>query len=348
MALAQKLDFWSYRVATVLRSFKKLYTLTPQEVKTFVDSYEVYDLDWTDEAELIRKMGPNYSAEMTKRVVEWYGVLNHLCALGQVEKMYIPPALDLKASIIENQKMNERQMAKDLGLKKGSRVLDIGCGRGRVAAHMASHTGSEVYGINVDPDQLAAAEKYSKAHNLPCHFQKWDLNVLPYPFPDAHFDGVYDIQVVFSLAKNLENAFREIHRLLKPGGKFVALEWVTFDSFNQKDPKHAQMMKGIKPLIGAIGARSASEVIKALKAAGFDVKRNENPSVGGYQAPLIENADKFFTRMLNLVHFLVKVKILPVHFRTLLDRFTQDGEAFVEAEKNGLLTTSYYVVAEKK
>ncbi|HSX26208.1 MAG TPA: hypothetical protein VLE89_04285, partial [Chlamydiales bacterium] len=73
-----------------------------------------------------------------------------------------------------------------------------------------------------------------------------------------------------------------------------------------------------------------------------------NASVGGYQAPLIENADKFFTRASRLIHFCVRYKILPAHFKSLFDRLTQDGEAFVEADRLGLVTTSHYIVAKKK
>jgi hypothetical protein len=57
-------------------------------------------------------MGEAYYTEIKKKLVDWYCVMNHLCSLGEVEKMYIPPAMDLSLGIIENQnqKVGERPL----------------------------------------------------------------------------------------------------------------------------------------------------------------------------------------------------------------------------------------------
>ena len=52
--------------------------------------------------------------------------------------------------------------------------------------------------------------------------------------------------------------------------------------------------------------------------------------------------------MNKIINALVKVKILPRHFKALFDRLTKDGEAFVEADRLRLVTTSHYIVAQKK
>jgi len=44
---------------------------------------------------------------------------------------------------------------------------------------------------------------------------------------------------------------------------------------------------------------------------------------------------------------LVAVRIIPQHFKTLFDRLTKDGDAFIEADKMGIFTTSYQLIAEK-
>ena len=141
--------------------------------------------------------------------------------------MYIPPAIDLSSSIIANQKLFEKLMCQDLGLAPGQKVLDIGCGRGRVVGHMAQLSGAHLIGMNIDPDQLESAQKFAQGHNLShrCEFLRGDLNQIPYPFPDASFDNIYEIQCIFSLSKDLGKTFKEIHRLLKPGGRFGSLEW---------------------------------------------------------------------------------------------------------------------------
>lgn len=349
LSIPSKIQFLTYRLSTILKSFKTLYTLSPAKVEAFLNSYVIYDHDWVNEKEMLKTFGPNYVEEVQKKLVDYYSVLNHLCSIGQVEKMYIPPAMDLHSSIIANQKLFEQMLCKDLGLLPGHRVLDIGCGRGRVANHMASLSGAHLIGMNIDPDQLENAKQFALSHNLAhrSEFVKGDLNQIPYPFPDNSFDHIYEIQCIFSLSKDLGKTFKEIHRLLKPGGKFGALEWASLNKYDPKTPHHQHLMKKIKPLIGAIGTHSVDNCARLLEEAGFRILKNENASIGGFQAPLIENADKFFTRINKLINFCVRYKILPVHFKTLFDRLTQDGDAFIEADRLGLVTSSHYFLAEK-
>jgi sterol 24-C-methyltransferase len=348
-SLMSKVQFWSYRTSTVLKAFKMLYTLPQEKVDAFVKSYKIYDHDWVDEEQMIKEMGQDYYNEIKKKLIDWYCVLNNLCAIGQVEKMYIPPAIDLSKSIIENQNLYEERMARDLGLKKGDKALDIGCGRGRVAAHVATYTGAHVTGINIDGDQLAHANQFAKGHGLTkqLEFKFHDMNDLPLPCASNSLDGVYHVQV-FSLSKNLELIFKDIHRMLKPGGKVACLDWMRLPNYNPKNPEHLSLMRRIKPLVGAIGTPSVEEYTAAIKKAGLEVLINENASIDGLQAPLIENADKFYTRVNTIINALVKCKILPKHFKAMFDRLTQDGEAFVEADRKRLVTTTHYIVAQKK
>ena len=343
------ISFQLYRVKTFLHSFKTIYTLPPEKTETFLNSYTNFDHDWADEAELVRKMGRDYYKEIQKKLVDYYSVLNHLCALGEVEKMYIPPAIDLSQGIIANQKLYERMMCDDLGIKKGNKVLDIGCGRGRVVCHVAQYTGAEMVGMNLDPDQLASAKRFAQGNGFSnqTRFLQGDMNALPLPFEDNSFDSVYHIQA-FSYSKDLGKMFKDIHRILKPGGTVASLDWVTLDKYDPQNPEHVTLIKRIKPLLGAIGTPSVHDYVKAIEDAGFEVLINRNASVGGYQYPLIDRADKFFTKVLVLIKLAVKFRILPKHFLALFNRLTAEGQTFVETDKMGLATTVWYLVARKK
>lgn len=349
VTISSQIQFIAYRLATIAKSFKALYCLPQEKIDAFLNSYDIYDHDWVNEEELIKKMGANYYSQVRKKLIDYYSVLNHLCAIGQVEKMYIPPAMDLSVSIIKNQALFEKKMSEDLRIKAKDKVLDIGCGRGRVANHIASMTGAHLTGINIDPSQLESARRFAQGNGLSkqCNFQIADINELPFSFSENSFDAIYQIQV-FSLSKDLGKLFKEIHRILKPGKRFACLDWVRLANYNSKNPHHASLMKRIKPLIGAIGTPSIEEYVEPMKKAGFNIITNTNASIDGLQAPLIENADKFFTRVTRLIKGLVKCKILPKHFDLLFDRLTKDGEAFVEADRLRLVTTTHYIVAEKK
>lgn len=54
---------------------------------------------------------------------------------------------------------NDQAMADRLDLGPGSKVLDVGCGRGLVAHHMASYSGAHVTGINIDHSQVKMAKE---------------------------------------------------------------------------------------------------------------------------------------------------------------------------------------------
>src|SRR4051812_32010011 len=95
MSVTNKIQFLAYRLSTIAKSLKTLYTLPQEKIDAFLNSYNIYDHDWANEPEMVQKMGVNYYQEIKRKLVDYYCVLNHLCAIGQVEKMYIPPAMDL-------------------------------------------------------------------------------------------------------------------------------------------------------------------------------------------------------------------------------------------------------------
>ena len=319
-----------------------------KKVDAFVKSYDVYNYDWSDEKTIIAKFGPDYYPKVKKMVITWYEILNEICVLGEIEKMYVPPAMDLKKGIIDNQNLFEEKMARDLHLKSGKHALDIGCGRGRIANHIASYTGAHVTGINIDKGQLKNAQTFTASRNMSkqCQFKLADLNDLPLPFDAESFDAVYHVQV-FSLSKDLGKLMNDIHRILKPGGYFACLDWVSLPAYNPQDPKHASLMRKIKPLIGAIGTPTIKQYTDAIEGAGFEVLVNENASIDGLQWKLIANADKYFTNLKKMCYFLVKMHALPAHFKMMMDRFTKDGKAFIEGDKLRIVTTSHFILARK-
>lgn len=336
-----------YRLLTILRSFFALYRLTPKQVDSFIKSYEVYDCDWVDGKAIRGSQIVDY-ADVKKNIITWYEVLNHLCAIGNVEKMYIPPSMDLNKNVFENQKLYEKQFAEWLGMKKGDQVFELGCGRGRVASHLASITGAHITGINIDQTQLDSGNAYIKKNGLTnqCTFLKADFNDLPFPFPDNHFDCIYEVQVL-SLSRDLDKLFRELHRILKPGGRISLCEWVRLPGYDPNNPHHAELLRLIKPLVGAIGTPSVERYEKALRNAGFKVTMSKNPSINDLQVPLINKTTGYFDKVWATIKFLTKIKILPKHFVTLFERLGRHSDALCEADRLGLICMVYHFIAEK-
>jgi sterol 24-C-methyltransferase len=295
---------------------------------------------------MIEVLGENYQEKVGDCLQAYYGILNHLCALGDVEKMYIPPLMSKKATVLENQLLYEISIAKDIGLKPGATVLDLGCGRGRVAAHMAQFSGAQVMGLNIDPNQIDQARIFNEERGLRNTFVVQDFNNLPLPFLDQSFDAFYQIQAL-SLCKDLPSLFREIFRVLKPGAKISLLDWVSLPAYNPQNPEHSELMRRVKPLIGAVGTPTPESLEQALRDSGFVVLRSDNASLDGLQAPLIKTVDLYFRTLRHVILALVKVRALPQHFKTLINRLCLDGQAFVKMDTQRLATTSYRIIAQK-
>lgn len=343
-----KIQFFFYRMGTFWNSFKAIYKLPQEKIDAFVHSFDVFKYDWKDEAKLKEAFGENYYQIVQKKLCDYYSVLNLICSLGSVEKMYIPAIVDPKKSLSENQNLFERQMIKDLNLKQKDQVLDIGCGRGRIAAHVARITSAHVTGINIDDEQLRHAKQFAKQKNLgdQTNFQKGDMNEIPFSFKDETFDAVYHIQA-FSYSKDLNKLLKEIHRVLKPGGRMSSCDWATLDNYNSKDAEHVMLVEKIKPLLGAVGTPSKEEYLNAFREAGFKILKAEVPSATKTDDVNIEKASKEFTMINGLVNFLVKVRILPKHFKILLEQLSQNVDSFIEVDRRGLATTNLHIVAEK-
>lgn len=337
-----------YRFVAIVSSIKALRHLSSEQVHAFLSSYGVYNYDWVKGLAICDAKQMDYP-EVKENILNWYGVLSHLCAIGEVEKMYIPPALNLEQNIIQNQLRFEERFCQLLGIKASDHVLELGCGKGRVAAHVASMTQANITGINIDPAQLNSATLFSAQHGLSkqCHFINKDFNELPFSFADQQFDHVYEIQAL-SLSRDLKKLFKELHRVLKPGGKVSLLEWVRLPKYDAKNPEHVALMQKIKPLIGAIGTPSPAEYETALRQAGFSIVVSEDPSIHQSQAPLIEQADRYFNQLMPLIKGLIALRIFPQYFVALFQRLSQDGAALLEAVQLGLVTTCYHIVAQKQ
>ncbi|KAJ5782272.1 hypothetical protein N7457_004046 [Penicillium paradoxum] len=292
-------------------AFRHLSHLTPKEVDDFMASYVIYNLDWSDEKQMTESLGPDY-----------------------------------QKSVLDNQLLYERSIAQDVGMGKGMKVLDLGCGRGRVAAHMAQHTGAQVTGLNIDPNQVEQATAFNAERGLHNNFVTQDFNDLPLPFADETFDAFYQIQAL-SLCKDLPKLFREIFRVVKPGSKISLLDWISLPAYDPSNPEHAELMRRVKPLIGAVGTPTQESLESALKDAGFEIVRSQNASIDGLQAPLIDTVDIYFRTLRQAILALVKVHVLPRHFKTLINRLCLDGQAFVKMDNMRLATTSYSIIAQK-
>jgi SAM-dependent methyltransferase len=97
----------------------------------------------------------------------------------------------------------------------GERILDIGCGDGFYDHRIAS-AGAYVAGIDVHQRRLAIARSRNQTERTTYH----DMDASHLTFPDLSFDKAVSFCVVEHLPDD-ERVFREVNRVLKPGGAFI-------------------------------------------------------------------------------------------------------------------------------
>lgn len=103
-------------------------------------------------------------------------------------------------------------------LKKGVRVLEVGCGPGR-DLQVLSKMGFDLTGIDISKEMLKIARK----HNLEVELREMDISNMI--FKDASFDGVYTLYALIHLPKNeIRKALKKIYQMLKPRGIFLLVD----------------------------------------------------------------------------------------------------------------------------
>jgi len=119
--------------------------------------------------------------------------------------------------------------AADFAGAGGLKVLEIGCGLGTDGAQFAE-AGADYTGVDLTEAAVELARKRFELFGLPGKFQTADAESLD--FPDESFDLVYSHGVLHHTPET-GRAIREIHRVLRPGGRAVVMLYHR-DSYNYR------------------------------------------------------------------------------------------------------------------
>jgi ubiquinone/menaquinone biosynthesis C-methylase UbiE len=164
---------------------------------------------------------------------------------------------DQHASPEERERLNI--FAGHFRLQPGERVLDAGCGSGRLIPLICAMVGTSGSLVELDfaPGMLAVGRR--KPHGGNVTFVQGDVHSLP--FPDREFDKV----IALALLPHLDDkrqALKEFHRVLKPGGLLVIAHQLGREAL---DRLHSQSGKAVcRDLLP-----EPRVLTGLLKAAGF-------------------------------------------------------------------------------
>ena len=111
-------------------------------------------------------------------------------------------------------------------LQPGESVLDVGCGTGTLAIAARRQVGStgSVTGVDPSPEMLARASRKAEKAGLEIEFTPGVAESLP--FSDGRFDVVLSTVMLHHLSGKVRpQAVSEMRRVLKPGGRLLAVDF---------------------------------------------------------------------------------------------------------------------------
>jgi SAM-dependent methyltransferase len=153
-------------------------------------------------------------------------------------------------------------------LKEGDTVLDLGSGAGFdsfLAARKVGKTG-KVIGVDMTPEMITKATANAKVGNFDnVEFLLGDIEALPLP------DNSVDVAIsncVINLAPDKEKVFRELYRVLQPGGRFMVSDLVLLKALPER------VRTSVEAYVGCVaGAILKDEYLAIIRGAGFEDAR---------------------------------------------------------------------------
>jgi demethylmenaquinone methyltransferase/2-methoxy-6-polyprenyl-1,4-benzoquinol methylase/phosphoethanolamine N-methyltransferase len=172
---------------------------------------------------------------------------------------------DLGTSVLSLGRLSalHRTIVELAGITPGERILDVGCGPGRLAivAGAAAGPAGETCGIDPAPEMVELARRKAARAGVRVRFEVGVIEALPYPAD--HFDVVLSSLMLHHLPDAVKRrGLAEIRRVLEPGGRVLAVDF------------GATPGEGIGHLLCVLGLRKgwdhAERLRDMLRDAGFE------------------------------------------------------------------------------
>lgn len=163
-------------------------------------------------------------------------------------------------------------------------VVELGCGGGQASVGFAREGVKRIVGVDFSDEQLDYARHLRDAYGVEASFLAADVSELP--LGDDAFDLAFS-SWVFQMVEDLEGAFAEAARVLRPDGAFVVA--IPHPFYEIYDPETREIERSYfdstpeRKSIGDVEAdmvvfhRAVGEIHRALTEAGFVVDRLVEP-----------------------------------------------------------------------
>ena len=255
---------------------------------------------------------------------------------------------------------HERYISDRLGLEPGMLVLDAGCGVGGPMREIARYSGARIVGINVVPEEVERARRFNEEAGLSKQCEVMVADFMDLPSDDATYDRIYAIGSTCH-APDRTQVFKELFRVLKPGGLIVADECVMTDRYDPDDREHRRIKHDIELAYGIPDMITAEACRRSMVAAGFEIlEASDRAQTGDPETPCYSplEASGFSLRAMarspigrrvvnRALGVLEAVRPSARGSRRVSDIFNTGADATIEGGKRGILTTLYFMLARK-
>jgi sterol 24-C-methyltransferase len=255
----------------------------------------------------------------------------------------------------------EHYVALRLSLRPGMKVLDVGCGVGGPMRSIARFSGATVEGVNNNDYQLERVESHNARAGLSdlCSAFKGDFMSLR--VPDGSYDAAYAIEAICH-APDKAAAFREIHRVLKPGSLFACYEWCLTDRYDPANPDHQRIKSEIETGDGLPDIASIAQTLEALRRSGFelldsfDAAERSDPETRWY-LPLVGEIEglsmlrrgRLGRRLARrTIGVLERLGVAPKGAKEVSLMLGRAAEGLIAGGETGIFTPSFFFVARRR
>ena len=258
------------------------------------------------------------------------------------------------------QRRHEEGVGSLLRLRPGMRVADVGCGVGGPLATIAKSSGASIVGLNNNAHQIARGERMLRKAGLAerCGFLQADF--MDVPLPDGHFDAAYSFDAICH-APDTAMLFREVFRLLRPGGEIAAVDWCLTEQFDEGNARHRDVRVRIERGNATPDLLTTSAQVAAVETAGFEVLSGTDQAATSHvRTPWYMSlqgrdlslsslaripAGRAFTAATTGV--LERLKVLPAGTREAAELLNGAADALVDGGELGVFTPSFLIHARK-
>ena len=192
------------------------------------------------------------------------------------------------------------ELAGQLHVAEGDHLLDVGSGIGGPARYLARRFGCRVTGIDLTAEFCAVARHLTRLLGLEAQVRFEQGDALAMPFAAASFEGAYSMNVSMNIADK-PALYREIHRVLKPGGWLMLSELAKGPGapLDYPTPWAASAQESF--------LATPEETRLGLEAAGFEVLRlrdsaDKVKAYGARSREMVARGEKPPHRAVMLIH----------------------------------------------